>query len=676
MGAHLTVSSSAMRASPLKVLLSCLLALLLLPLNAPAQQAAVDAEAPPARFLVKLRAPTAGSEELGAVAGRAGLRFLDSRHIAAGVHLLRAQPGASTAQTLARLRADPRVQYAEVDQRRYAQALPDDPLFAGQWYLQNVQPAAVDAVGAWDLTTGSDGVVIAELDTGVRFDHPDLRSATANRLLPGYDMIASPQTANDGDGRDADASDPGDWVSSADVKTSLFKTCTVDNSSWHGTRVAGILAAIANNATGIAGMTWSGWVLPVRVLGKCGGYDSDILAAMAWAAGNHVDGAPQNPYPARIINMSLGAVGSCPQSYQDVVDELVAEGILIVVSAGNEGGPVDAPANCAGVAAVAALRQVGTKVGFSSLGPEIALGAPGGNCVNSGAGQPCLFSIETTTNTGTTSPATNTYTDESNFNVGTSFSAPIVAGIAGLMLAVNGNLNANQLIARLQLGVTTPFPAPAGVPTCHVPTGPSDLQVTECACTTEVCGAGMANAHGAVLQAQRPIAAVALPARVSAGGAVVLDGSGSAAACGAKVVAWEWTLIAPASGPTISMPNSAKASIVAPSGSTVYQLMLTVTDDSGRTDSAPVIISATMASSAAPVSAGTSACLMAVSYSVPPGTGGSSSGGSTPPASGGGGGGALDPISLAAALLAAAAAGRRRYARRSAASSHSRCARR
>ena len=675
MGADLAVSSGLMRVPPSRARSWCALLLLLAPLGAAAQPAAPSADAPVARFLVKLRSAPAAGVDLNAVGGRAGLQVLEARHITAGIHLLRGRTAESSAQTLARLRSDPLVQYAEEDRRRYAQALPDDPLFDGQWYMQNVQPAAVDAVGAWDLTTGSDGLVIAELDTGVRFDHPDLRSTTANRLLPGYDMIASPQTANDGDGRDADASDPGDWLSSADTKTALFSSCTVGNSSWHGTRVAGILGAISNNAAGIAGMTWSGWILPVRVLGKCGGYDSDILAGMAWAAGNPVSGVPLNPYPARIINMSLGATGSCPQSYQDVVDVLISEGVLVVVSAGNEGGPVDAPANCAGVAAVAALREVGTKVGFSSLGPEVALSAPGGNCVNTGAGQPCLFSIQTTTNTGTTVPATNTYTDPINFNVGTSFSAPIVSGVAGLMLAVNGNLNSSQLIARLQLGAATPFPAPAGVPVCHVPSGPGDLQTSECACTTEVCGAGMANAHGAVLQALRPIAAVALPAHVTAGGTVTLDGGGSAAACGAKIVSYQWTLVDPASGPVLLMPTAAKAGIVAPTGSTVYQLMLTVTDDSARSDSAPVIITATSASSSAPASAGGSACLTPVSYSVPPTSGSTSSGGGST-SGGGGGGGVLDLFWLAAALTAAGLHGGRRYAMRSAASSHSRCARR
>src|ERR1700674_61649 len=248
-------------------------------------------------------------------------------------------------------------------------------------------------------------------------------------------------------------------------------------------------------------MAWSGWILPVRVLGKCGGYDSDILAAMAWAAGMRVTGAPDNPYPARVLNMSLGASGSCPAAYQQIVDELVVVGVLVVVSAGNEGGPVDAPANCIGVAGIAGLRHVGTKVGFSSLGPEIALSAPAGNCVTTDAGQPCLFSIETTTNSGTTVPATNIYTDDTNFNVGTSFSAPIVSGIAGLMLGVNGNLTSGQLSARLQAGATSPFPVSSDstVPACHVPAGPSDLQTRECSCTTSVCGAGMANAYGAGL---------------------------------------------------------------------------------------------------------------------------------------------------------------------------------
>ena len=639
----------------------------------PASPTAAPAAAPSVeRFIVRLRASAAESSyeaepgRVAALATRHGLAVAEARHIVSGMHLLRVAPraGENTPQTLARLRADPEIEYVQIDARRHALSTPDDSLFGGQWYLQNSEPAAVNAIGAWDLTTGSPGVVIADLDTGVRFDHPDLRNATANRLLPGYNMIANAAVANDGDGRDSDASDPGDWVTAADVKTAQFSTCTVGNSSWHGTRTAGMLGAISNNQQGIAGITWQGWIEPVRVLGKCGGYDSDIIAAMGWAAGMPVSGVPLNPYPARIINMSLGEVGSCTppdnQAYQDIIDKLSAAGVLVVVSAGNEGGPVDVPANCAGAAAVAGLRHVGTKVGYSSLGPEVGLSAPAGNCVNTGAGQPCLFSIVTTTNTGTTVPATNTYTDENNFNVGTSFSAPIVSGIAGLMLAVNGNLTPDQLIARLQKS-SQPFPVSttAGVPTCHVPTGPNDLQTAECSCTTQTCGAGMANADGAVQEALRPIAALAVSGVVQGGNPVTLDASGSAAACHASIVSYAWSVVPPTTSPpaVIQNANSARATIVAPSPPNTYNLMLTVTDDQGRMDSAILVVSSSGVQTTAPAAAGTNACLAAVAYSVPPpnssaaGTGGG----------GHGGGGALDvltALALAGCVLLVTAARR------------------
>ena len=643
-----------------------------------AQSAA--APAPLGRFIVRLRPdlspqPAAMSLRINALATRAGLELRAARGIVSGMQLLQVQlpAGAAPAQLLGRLRADREVEYAEPDQRRFALSGPDDPLFSGQWYLQDQQPAAIDAVSAWALTTGSPGLVIADLDTGVRFDHPDLRNAGANRLLPGYDMIGADAggaylTANDGNGRDPDASDPGDWVSSTDIKNPLFATCTVANSSWHGTRTAGILGAIANNAAGIAGTTWSGWILPVRVLGKCGGYDSDILAAMAWAAGMHVEGVPDNPYPAQILNMSFGAPGTCPQDYQQLIDELSAAGVLVVVSAGNEGGPVDAPANCTGVAGVAGLREVGTKVGYSSLGPEIALSAPAGNCVNaSGA---CLFTIDTTTNAGTTVPQANTYTNQSNFNIGTSFSAPIVAATAGLMLSVNGNLTSRQLIKRMQRGAGKfPVSSDPSVPMCHVPASATDLQTSECNCTTTTCGAGMANANGAVLEALRPIAAVAAAATHPFGGQVTLDASGSAAACHASIVSYQWAFLRPASNPPpVQNPTPTQLVLAAPrSSGTTYLVQLTVTDDAGRSESILVVVGATFTHSTAPASAGDQACLAPVSYTVPS-SGSPTAAGAPPSGGGGGGGGALDLLTLLACAWF--------YSSRSAACSHSRCARR
>lgn len=546
------------------------------------------------------------ANDVQSLASRSSLTLRHFRRITDGLHLVQvtSTQGESTATILARLRSDPAVESVDIDERRYPHAMPDDPLYANQWYEQNLQPAAIDAVTAWDTTTGRSDIVIADLDTGVRFDHPDLGPAGGPRLLAGYDFITNPLVANDGDGRDPDASDPGDWVTSADTQTAQFKGCTAQNSTWHGTRTAGILGAIANNSTGIAGVTWGARILPLRVLGKCGGLDSDILDAMRWAAGLHVDGVPDNANPARIINMSLGGTGTCPSAEQIVINEVLALGVLVVVSAGNEGGPVDAPANCVGVAGVAGLRNAGTKVGYSSLGPEIALAAPAGNCVSSNA---CLYPIDTTVNAGTTTPTINGYTDQLNPSLGTSFSAPIVSGIAALMSSLNSNLTAPQLIARLKEGSATfPVSSDSTVPNCHVPASSADLQGSECNCTTQTCGAGMANAAGAVKAALRPIAALAVPAAVSAGQNVTLSTASSAAACGHTIAGYSWSVV---SSPTTAVQgaNTPVATVVAPaSGSITVQV--TVTDDAGLTDTAQVVVTSTAATTSAPASANNATC--------------------------------------------------------------------
>jgi len=568
--------------------------------------------------------------------GRTGLTLRAARPITDLLHAIRVQPAATgepVAATLERLRADPEVEYAEVDQRRYPHATtPNDALFSEQWYLLQssaTTPSAVDAVTAWDTTTGgigttgATGIVIADLDTGVRFEHPDLQWAgSGGRLLPGYTFISQTFVANDGDAQDADASDPGDWVTQADSSQPECANLPAGStfpipSSWHGTRVSGLLGALSNNGTGIAGVTWSAWVLPVRVLGKCGGLDSDIVAGMLWAAGMPVSGVPNNPYPARIENMSLGGTGTCPQLYADVVGQLTAKGVLVVASAGNEGGPVDAPANCAGVAGVAGLRHAGTKVGYSSLGPQIALSAPAGNCPT---GSPCTYPITTTFNQGTTTPGVDGYTDQvSNPNLGTSFSAPLVSGIAALMLAVNGNLTSAQLIARLKEGAQ-PFPqtSPGTVPAppmCHVPTGPSDLQTSECICTLDgqTCGAGMASASGALNAALRPIAAVRVPASVAPGMNVTLDASGSSAACHHTIASYHW-----ASDPAHPVTNSTGPStaVTAPASGS-FTVTLTVTDDAGKQDPATVTVGSAAVTGSAPATAGTNACLTAIAVPSP-----------------------------------------------------------
>jgi serine protease len=574
------------------------------------------------QIIVKMRSPGATTTHLAA---RVHLTMRDSRQILERMHVMRvepAEPNESVAATIQRLAVDPDVEYAVPDERRYLHAVPNDPLYAtgGQWYLQGdpTTPAAVNAQAAWDLTTGDPNLVIADLDTGVRFDHPDL---VGSRLLPGYDFVGNVTVANDGGGRDADASDPGDWINSTDTATSQFKSCDVQISSWHGTRTAGILGALTNNTHGVAGLNWQSKILPVRVLGKCGGFDSDILAGMMWAAGLPVSGVPANTNPARIINMSLGSTAACPQSYADVISQLTALGVLVVVSAGNEGGTVDSPANCAGVAAIAGIRHAGTKVGFSSLGPEVTLSAPAGNCVNTISG-PCVYSIQTTTNSGTTTPVANddAYTGTTittddqpkGPNLGTSFSAPIVSGIASLMLSANSNLNSCQLVARLKEG-SVPFPQTSigetpQPPVCHVPAGSTDLQSLECICTLDgrTCGAGMANALGAVTAALRPIAAVTLPASVSAGQSVALSAQNSAAATGHGISTYQWASVGKQSV-TIQNATSAAAAVTAPScGYATVQL--TVTDDAGRVDTASVVLSPASATSVAPANAAERSC--------------------------------------------------------------------
>jgi serine protease len=222
---------------------------------------------------------------------------------------------------------------------------------------------------------------------------------------------------------------------------------------------------------------------------------------------------------------------------------------------------------------------------------------------------PCLFSIDTTSNAGLTTPGTHTYTDQTNFNVGTSFSAPIVSGIAGLMLSVNGNLKSAQLIGRMRASAlpypttSTTDPAP---PACHVPATATDLQTAECICTTAACGAGMANASGAVNEALRPIAAIAAPASYAANSTVALQASGSAAACDRTIASYAWSVVS-GSGTLISS-NTAGTSIQAPAaGTTVVQLV--VTDDAGRTDTATITLATTSTSTTAPATAGTTACV-------------------------------------------------------------------
>jgi serine protease len=436
--------------------------------------------------------------------------------------------GITSDELAQRLAEQSDVEYAVPDERRRIIGAPNDPLYApgvpgngpaaGQWYLRaptgDVQ-SSLNIEAAWAVTAGSPDVVVAVVDTGVRYEHPDLLEvAVGGSLLAGYDMTSDPAVANDGDGRDADASDPGDWVTQAELTqpgSPLFRcTSSPERSSWHGTQVSGLIAASTHNGIGMASVAPGVHVLPVRVLGKCGGYDSDIIAGMRWAAGLSVPGVPANPHPARVVNLSLGGGGVCSPPYQQAVDEITAAGTVIVAAAGNSAGHgVATPANCRGVIAVVGLRHVGTKVGFSSLGSEAAISAPGGNCVNTASDSPCLYPILTTTDSGTTTPSRSTYTDSFDISVGTSFSSPLVAGVAALALSRQRTLTPSQVRQLLQ-ATARPFPSPGSIasssaaPTCTPPQydllgGPADQ--LECYCGTSACGAGMLDAGAALIAA-------------------------------------------------------------------------------------------------------------------------------------------------------------------------------
>ncbi len=522
------------------------------------------------------------------LAERSALRLGGLRDLGYGmvaVSLRDALTGSSMEETLATLRADPDVEFAEVDQRRYIRALPNDPLYASQWYQQAVETSAARFTAAWDTTSGDAGTVIAVLDTGIRFDHPDL----VGRVLPGYDFVSGESgssfvSANDGNDWDADASDPGDWVTGAESLSGPLDGCRVEPSSWHGTRVAAMIGATTNNGTGISGGTWNGNVLPVRVLGKCGGFDSDIIVGMRWAAGLAVAGVPTNPNPAKILNMSLGGGGNCSSAYRNAVAEVTAAGGLVVAAAGNGSGPVGAPANCPGTLAVAGLRHVGTKVGYSSFGPQVGISAPAGNCPSTPL--LCEYALITATNAGPTFPTTSTYTTttDSQDSIGTSFSAPIVAAIAGLMTAVNGGLTPEELTARIK-NSARPFPDPqAGLPTC-----PNlDSATGQCNCTTSTCGAGMADAPGALAEALRPMARIADPAGSGAGQNVTLDGSASDAASGRSISVYSWS---PVSGsPVFLGPTTGSTAAVAVPASGLVTVRLQVTDNFGGTDAQEVTL--------------------------------------------------------------------------------------
>jgi len=326
------------------------------------------------------------------------------------------------------LQTDPVVQYADPVRRATAKLVPNDAKYNQQWALSDAV-GGINAPAGWDLGIGSASTVVAVIDTGIT-QHPEL----AGRVLPGFDFISDPASANDGNGRDSDGSDPGDGTSDGECGDGV----PGEASSWHGTFVSGIIAANTNNGAGIAGLNWNAKILPVRVLGKCGGTFEDITAGVLWAVGMPVGGAPSNPNPAKVINMSLGGATSCPQALQDAIDVALAQGTVVTVAAGNESGNASdsAPANCSGVITVGAGARTGDRASYSNFGVRVDISAPGGDGIDIDT---LILSLS---NDGKSSPGNPAYA----IAAGTSAAAPHVAGVASLMLARNANLTPGHVL--------------------------------------------------------------------------------------------------------------------------------------------------------------------------------------------------------------------------------------
>lgn len=374
------------------------------------------------RFIVTYRdAASAAKSAPGArfadASNRMGMSVRSLRTLSTGAEVVRTDRKLDLAQSkqfMVELMRDPNVLAVEPDVRVTPRFVPNDPLYAQQWHYRN-GPGGINAEPAWDLSRG-DGIVVAVIDTGIT-----PHSEFAGQLVPGYDFIGDIDTAVDGDGRDADPNDPGDWH---DGECNFFGI--PEDSSWHGTHVAGTIAALTDNGAGVAGVAPNAKVLPVRALGKCGGFISDIVDGITWSSGGTVAGVPANANPAEVINMSLGGGGSCGVALQSAIDAAVARGSTIVVAAGNSGADAatEQPASCNNVINVSAVGPTGARASYSNFGPLVDVAGPGGT-----SAAPATDNVLSTLNLGTTVQGAEGYA----WYAGTSMASPHVAGIVALM---------------------------------------------------------------------------------------------------------------------------------------------------------------------------------------------------------------------------------------------------
>lgn len=383
------------------------------------------------------------AQDLSALAGTP-LSYVRASSAVKGRHIVKADRKLSEKETeemRKNLAKDPSISLVEEDRLLQIAATPNDTQYTSQWHYYE-STGGLRANTAWDNATGT-GVVVAVLDTGYR-PHADLNA----NILPGYDMISDSFVGNDGNARDTNAQDPGDWI----LANECGGTHAAQDSSWHGTHVAGTIAAVTNNSSGVAGVAYGAKVVPVRVLGKCGGYTSDIADGIIWASGGTVSGVPANANPAKVINMSLGGSGACDSTTQAAINTARANGTVVVIASGNDNANANNfnPGNCAGVVNVASTNRSGGRAYYSNYGTSIDVAAPGGamNSANDPNG------ILSTYNTGTTTPGSDSY----GYSQGTSMAAPHVAGVAALIVQKKPAATPDEIETILKT-TTRSFPA-------------------------------------------------------------------------------------------------------------------------------------------------------------------------------------------------------------------------
>jgi len=521
--------------------------------RATAQGATIAADGPTAATgiarLATVRAAAAAAQDA---------IFVRSPAPGTSIYRLAAPLGQDAPRFLAALRQMPGVTSVEPDLWITPDALPNDP-FAGQlWGLLGPADGSlfgIDARAAWPTTTGT-GVTVGVIDTGLLFGHPDL----AGQAWPGYDLISSAQISRDGTGRDADASDPGD-------------TCNGEASSWHGTHVAGTIAAIANNAIGVFGGAPGVKIEPVRAIGTCGGYESDVADAIEWASGGSVPGVPANPHPARVLNLSLSAVDTtCPPFFATAIADARSRGAVVVVAAGNDGedAGLSTPANCSEAITVAAIDSSGRRPGFSNYGSQVDLAGPG-------------VGIISAIDTGATNPVGPTYAAYS----GTSMATPHVALSAALVAAAYPGLSPRAIEFVLETTATA------------VGADPSSA-----GCPTVGCGAGIVNAGRAIAALAGPAPVVGQvtsairypkPSTLFTVTAFAVDGSGVASA------QWQldggaWTTMSAADGSFGGTGEPLSATLIAPATEGSHVVCVRATDTTANTSDGtactPIVVDA------------------------------------------------------------------------------------